>query len=122
MLSLYRDADATANIEDTFHSAPMRGERCYEIIKDFIRDMLMEYAFIAIGPDVQLEGFGFKDFLIRYVLNYDRGEVRLPRGRAHTGELIRLEPNHVMPIWVPVGECLELLAGLGVFSEQSKTF
>ena len=50
-----------------------------QIVEDLIGDRLVEGAFVAVGPHIELQGFKLNAKLIRDILDVDRGEVGLAR-------------------------------------------
>ncbi len=100
--------DAAADVEVTFDFQEAGIEQRDEVIRDPVRHCLVERALIAEGPQVQLQRLELDARFIGNVADADRGEVRLPRHRAETGELGRLEEDLVVALRIRVGERLQL--------------
>src|SRR3989304_8351260 len=113
MFGLDRDPDTAANGEGAADATPAGIERRHQIVEDRIGDVLMEDAFVAIRPQIELERFRLENLRSGDVLYRDRGEVRLTRGRADAGELVALQADQVVPLRIVVGGGLEFLGGVG---------
>src|SRR3990172_6972441 len=121
MLRLDRDGDPPAHLERPLHTAPARFQRRHQVIQDLVGHVFVGHAFIPVGPQVELEGLRLEDPGTRDVLHGDGGEIRLAGGGAHTGELVTLQPNHILAIRMVIGKGLQLLAGPGRLSQQRQT-
>src|SRR2546428_7513607 len=67
--------DSAANEEIARHFAPPGFQRSDEIIQDAIRDRLVERAFVAVAPQVQLQALQLDAGLIGNIDDADGGEV-----------------------------------------------
>src|SRR3990172_11489189 len=116
------DPDTAANREGAADATPARVERRHQIVEDRVGDVLVEDAFVAIRPQIELERFRLEDLRSGDVLYRDGGEVRLTRGRADAGELVALQADQVVPLRIVVGEGLEFLGGLAAAAQESQAF
>ena len=78
-----------AGPEGPGHFDPMRVEHLHDVVADGVDDVLVKDALVPEGPQIQLERLGLQDPSVGDVPDVDRGKVRLPGGRAQTGEFIR---------------------------------
>ncbi len=88
-LTVFRDdvgEDAAAHVElgGQPHEPGLR--RGDEVVQDAVGHRFVKGAFIAEGPDVELEAFQFHAFLVGDVIQIERGEIRLPGLGAQAGE------------------------------------
>src|SRR5205807_7218082 len=108
VLDFHHGLDAAADVEVAFHVEIARLERGDEVVRDPVRDRLVEGAFIAIRPEIELQRLQLDALLIRHVADADGGKVRLRRHRTEAGELRRLEGDLVIALGVGVFECFEM--------------
>jgi hypothetical protein len=113
MLGFDLDANAAARVEQAGHFDPVRVQGLDQVIQHLIDDVLVEGAFVAVGPQVELEGFRLDHLLVGDVGDLNGGEVRLAGERAQAGELGRVQRHQVIAAGALVGEGFQLLAGFG---------
>src|SRR5205085_3612729 len=82
-------------------------------VEDAVRHRLVESAFVAIEPDVELQRFQLDAQLVRNVVEHQRREVRLSGHRTDAGELRNLHVDPVITAARWIGKCLQLPAGTG---------
>jgi hypothetical protein len=75
-------------------------------------------AFIAVRPDIELEGLQFNARSIRYVFEKHFSEVGLTGFRAQAGEFRHANPNAYFPIHCGVREGFKQVPG-GLFRAES---
>src|SRR4030095_4095685 len=78
-------AAADIGIADDGHLARLAGLN--EIVENLVDHGFVESAFVAIGPQIELQRFKLDTELIGNVMDSDRGKIRLSRARTNTGEL-----------------------------------
>lgn len=103
--------DAAAHVKVAHHLHLAGPDSGHEVVQDFIRDRLVERAFIPVGPKIQLQGLKLNAQGIRRVCDPYGGEVRLPRLRAKAGEFRALHGDLVVPFRVGIGKCLNVFSG-----------
>src|SRR5580765_8622565 len=108
-----RRMNAAANIEIADHSHFARLARLNEIVENLVDHGFVESAFVAIGPQIELQRFKLDTELIGNVMDSDRGKIRLSRARTNTGELGTFHVNLIVALRSWVGEGLELFTRLG---------
>src|SRR5205807_8466150 len=108
VLDFHQGRDAAADVEVAFDVEIARVERGNEVVGAAIGDRLVEGAFIAIRPEIELQRLQLDAFLIGHVADADGGKVRLRRHRTEAGELRRLEGDLVIALGVGVFECFEM--------------
>jgi hypothetical protein len=113
VFGFYGNPDPASHIEGSLYPTPVGFESLHQIIEDGVGDVLMKDTLVAIRPQVQLEGFGFKDLFVRDVLDRDRCEIWLLCCRANAGEFIGFQPHHVSALRMMVWEGFQLLARAG---------
>src|SRR5262249_12485481 len=101
--------DATAHGEVSDHLDPPGCGRYHEIVQDTVCHVLVERAFVAIGPDVQLEGFELYKVLVGDVTDADGSKVRLAGPGADAAELRDLEAHLVVAVGMRVRNDFDLL-------------
>jgi copper oxidase (laccase) domain-containing protein len=99
-----RRVDAAAHVEVADHRHPARPAGCDEIVENFIDHRLMKRAFVAIGPEIELERFELDAEFIRHVVDSNRGEVGLAGFRADAGELWTLHINFIIALRARIGK------------------
>ena len=92
------------------HVAGLHG--LHQIVQDLIRDRLMERAFVAVAPKIELEAFQLHAEFIRHVANADRGKIRLTGLGAEARELRAIHLNIIIPFWIRILEDLEFFRRL----------
>src|SRR6478609_2383911 len=111
VLGNHAGVDAATHAEARLELHVARLRRGRQVVEDAVGDGLVESAFVAERPDVELERFQLNALAIGNVVEHQRGEVGLPGHRAQAGELRDL---HVDPVVAPrrrIGEGFETLAG-----------
>src|SRR3990172_8090325 len=122
VFGLDRDPDTAANGEGAADATPAGIERRHQVVEDLVGDVLVEDAFVAIRPQIELERFRLENLRSGDVLYRNRGEVRLTCGRADAGELVALQADQVLSLRIVVGEGLEFLGRLTAAAQQSQAF
>ena len=112
ILHRYVGIDATADIELSMQAHEPRLAGLYQVIEDTVAHVLVECAFIAKRPDIQLPRLEFYARQVRDVLKLQGGEIRLAGFRTQTGKFRRADADGVIPVRVWIGKGLEVLAGL----------
>jgi uncharacterized repeat protein (TIGR01451 family) len=104
--------DAAAHVElgGQPHEARIGGP--HQIVEDAVGDVLVEVAFLAERPHVQLEALQFDAALVRDVVQIQGGEVRLAGLRAQAGEFGDFHVDVVIPIRLGVVEGFQGFAWL----------
>src|SRR5437763_1258828 len=82
VLDLHHGLDAAADVEVAFHVEIARLEGGDEVVGDAIGDRLVEGAFIAIRPEIELQRLQLDALLIRHVVYSVGGKVRLSLHRT----------------------------------------
>ena len=77
-------------------------DRGHEVVEDAIRHILVERPFVAVGPEIELEGLELHDRLVGNVFDAHGREVGLPRHGAEARELGRLTRDDVVATGVRV--------------------
>src|SRR5512138_427428 len=113
MLGDHRGGDPAAHVEARFEAHQPRLRRAHQIIEDAVGHRLVECAFVAIGPDVELERLQLDAQAIGHVIENQRGEIRLSGHRTDAGELRNFHVDPVVAIARGIGERLETLARSG---------
>src|SRR6266849_9771478 len=90
-----------------------RREQLDEVVADPVRDRFVEGAFVAEGPDVELEAFQLDALAVGNVVEIEGGEVGLPGPRAKAGELRNLHADQIVAARARIGKALQRLARLG---------
>src|SRR5262245_6841296 len=103
--------DAAAHPEVAHDLDPARPGHRHEVVEDAVRHVFMKGAFVAIGPDVELDALELHEPLVRYVAHADGREVGLAGHRTEAGEFRDLEGDLVVAVRVRIGDDLELPAG-----------
>src|SRR6266851_2167905 len=83
-----------------------------EIVEDPVGHVLVEGPFVAVRPDVELDGLQLEQVLVRHVSHPNSGEVGLAGAGADAGELGDLEADLVVAVRVRIGHDLERLRRL----------
>lgn len=78
------------------------------MIGDFVDDVFVEFAVVAKGEKVELEGFAFHAQLVRNVFDINFGKIGLAGDRAKRSKFQAIEVNEV------------ILGGMGVFESFQK--
>jgi hypothetical protein len=104
--------NAAANIEIADHGHFMRLAGLNEIVENLVDHGFVESAFVAIGPQIELQRFKLDTELIGNVMDSDRGKIRLSRARTNAGELGTFHVNFIVAFRPRVGEGLELFTRL----------
>src|SRR3989338_3028240 len=73
----------------------------------------MERPFLAVGPQVKLQGLQLDTELILNIANPDGGEVRLSGARANAGKFGTFHIDLVVPCGPRIGKSFERFAGRG---------
>src|SRR5690349_2587226 len=102
--------DPTPHPEPAGDPERSRGHRGHQVVANAVGHSLVERAFIAIAPQVQLEALELDAQLIGHVVDQDRCEIRLPGHRAQARELGALELDMVVAPRPGVCERLQLFA------------
>ena len=104
MLGHHRRIDAAAHqkLGGQAHEARVRG--LDQVVEDPVGDVLVEGAFLAEGPDVELQGLEFHAARIGHVVQLQGGEVRLAGLGAQAGELRHGDVDGVIPARVGIFE------------------
>jgi hypothetical protein len=108
-----RRMNAAANIEIADHGHFARLARLNEIVENLVDHGFVESAFVAIGPQIELQRFKLDTELIGNVMDSDRGKIRLSRARTNTGELGTFHVNFIVALRPWIGKGLELFTRLG---------
>ena len=87
------------------------GTQPMAIVRNLIRHMLVKRAFVAVGPQIELERLGFYNFFRGNVAYRNRREIRLSRRRAHASELLRAEFDNVAAAAIVIRERFEPARG-----------
>jgi hypothetical protein len=108
-----RRMNATADIEiaDDGHLARLAGLN--EIVENLVDHGFVESAFVAIGPQIELQRFELDAKLIGNVMDSDRGKIRLSRARTNTGELGTFHFYLIVAFRARVDKGLELFSRSG---------
>jgi hypothetical protein len=108
-----RRMNATADIEiaDDGHLARLAGLN--EIVENLVDHGFVESAFVAIGPQIELQRFELDAKLIGNVMDSDRGKIRLSRARTNTGELGTFHFYVIVAFRARVDKGLELFTRSG---------
>ena len=85
-----RGVDAAAHVEVADHRHPARPAGCDEIVENFIDHRLVKRAFVAIGPEIELERLELNADCVRHVGDPDGGEVGLRSEERRVGKECRL--------------------------------
>src|SRR6266851_9921825 len=92
----------------TLHGGKARLNCSQQVIQDPVRHCFMKGAFVAKGPEVELETLQLHAKSIWNVANFDRREIRLPGEQAKASELRTIEGDFVVSLRCRVVERLEL--------------
>lgn len=102
---------------DTAASTPVAFERCatglghgYEIVKNAIRDIFVEDAFISEALQVQFEALEFDAKFVRHIAEYQYTEIRLACFRANRSELGAADFNLIVTLRKTVVENFKFFA------------
>jgi hypothetical protein len=108
-----RRMNAAADIEiaDDGHLARLAGLN--EIVENLVDHGFVESAFVAIGPQIELQRFELDAKLIGNVMDSDRGKIRLSRARTNTGELGTFHFYVIVAFRARVDKGLELFTRSG---------
>src|SRR5688500_16491634 len=98
MRDLDDGVDSAADVEVALDGHPTRREERDEVVEDPVRHRLVEVTLVAERPQVELQALELDAALVGSVADPDRREVGLPRLRAETGELGRLESDLVVAL------------------------
>lgn len=101
--------NAPADIKIGFDRHPSWAGGLYEIVKDPVRNRLMEGAFVTVAPEIKLQAFQLNTEFVRKVSDSDRRKVRLSGLRTQTGEFRTIQVNLIIATWIGVLEYLEIL-------------
>ena len=93
----------------------MRVEHLHQVFQDVVDHVLVKGAFVAVRPQVQLEGFELDHFFIRHVIDVDGGEIRLAGFGAQAGKFIGFQGNQIKAVGCAVGEGFQVFGWLGYF-------
>jgi hypothetical protein len=77
-----------------------------QVIQNTVGNGFMEGPFIAVGPEVELEGFKLHTEFVRDIADLDRGKIWLPCLGTEAGELRAVEPDFIVPVWLGIRESL----------------
>ena len=69
-----------------------------EVVEDLVGEGFVEYAFVAVGLEVEFEGFEFEAFLVGAVLDGDGAEIGLAGLGTEAGELRAVDFDLVVPL------------------------
>jgi hypothetical protein len=114
--------DAAAHVElgSETHKARLGGSD--QVIQDTVGDILVEMAFVAERPDVELEAFQFDALLISDIVKDERGKIWLAGLGTQAGELRDFHMDMVIAPRIGVGKSLQgfsrLAAHFEVFSNS----
>ena len=108
-----RRMNAAADIEiaDDGHLARLAGLN--EIVENLVDHGFVESAFVAIGPQIELQRFELDAKLIGNVMDSDRGKIRLSRARTNTSELGTFHFYVIVAFRARVAKGLELFTRSG---------
>ena len=108
-----RRMNAAADIEiaDDDHLARLAGLN--QIVENLVDHGFVESAFVAIGPQIELQRFELDAKLIGNVMDSDRGKIRLSRARTNTGELGTFHFYVIVAFRARVAKGLELFTRSG---------
>ena len=97
--------NSAAHIEIADHGYLARPAGGDQIVENLVGDRFMKRAFVAVRPQIELEGFEFDAKLIGHVGDANRGEVRLAGPGADTGKLGTLHIDFKVALrpWVGKG-------------------
>jgi len=107
------DGDAASDGEIGVDLAPSWVEDFHEVVENAVGYVFVEDAFVAEGPEVEFEGFGFDDFLVGDVADGNVGEVGLASHGANAGKFIGGKFDEIIAIGVAVGEGFQGAGRLG---------
>src|SRR5262245_39655086 len=112
MLGDDRGVDAAAHVESGRETHETWRDGGNQVLEDLVGDRLVKRAAIAERPDIELERLELHASRVGYVLEIERGEIRLPGARAQTREFRDRHPDRVIALALRVGESLERRARL----------
>src|SRR5438067_2809966 len=104
--------DAAAHVPHRNDAHLLWFERVDQVVQNAIGDVLVEVAFVAEAPQVELQAFELDDLRTRNVTDRKRREVGLARHRTDAGELGADALDLVVAMRVRVGDRDQLLRGL----------
>ena len=87
MASRHHRVDASSDVKVAHHGHLARASRLDQFVEDLVRDGLVKVPLVPERPEVELEGLQFHAEPFGDIPDVKRGEVRLPRHGAQTGEL-----------------------------------
>ena len=99
--------DAATNEEFCGQAHEARLGRLDQVVEDAVGDVLVEMAFLAEAPDVELEAFQLDAGLVGDVVEVEGGEIRLPGLGAKTSEFRDFHVNVKIPLRFGIDEGLE---------------
>ncbi len=102
--------DAAAHIPFRGDADEARVGGADQVVDDVVGDLLVERAFVAVAPEVQLQALELHAQLVGDHVDREMGEVRLAGQRAVASELGHQELDEVVALGRRVGEHLQFLA------------
>jgi len=121
MFGGHQNADPAPGIKVHLHPTPPGGKGGYEIVEQAVGEMFVKGAFVAEGPQVELERLGLHDFLVGHITDVDLSKIGLPRLGAETGKFGCAQFHHIVAFRVAVGKGFQFAVWLGAsFSELAE--
>ena len=102
--------DAAAHVPARGDADEARRDRLDDVVEHGVGHLLVERAFVAVAPEVQLQALQLDAQLVGHDVDREVREVRLPGQRAQAGELGQLEADQVVALRRRVREDLQVLA------------
>ena len=96
--------NAAADVEFAGDFHPSGGAGGDQVVEDLVGDRFVKSAFVAVGPEIELERFELDAAGVGDVADGDGGEVRLAGFGAQAGEFRALHANKIITPGMRVGE------------------
>ena len=96
--------DATAYVEVADNGHLSRPAHLHQMVENLIDNGLVESSFIAIGPEIELEGFELDAKLVGNVGDPNRREIGLAGARTHAGKLRTFHVDLIIALRTRIGE------------------
>lgn len=103
--------DAAADVELGGEAHESRLGRGDQVVEDAVGDVLVEVAFLAERPHVELQALQLDALLVGDVVEDQRGEIRLAGLGAQAGEFRDLHVDMVVAARVRIGEGFQRFGG-----------
>lgn len=104
------NASADEEVPFDFHKAGSDG--LDEIIQNLVRDPLVERAFVAVAPEIELQTLEFYAVLPGNIHDADRSEIRLAGFRTDASEFRTFEPDFIVPSRIRIFENFQFFGWL----------